>query len=103
MASKDDVKRHVKELPERAQKLSFRKDRFLAKRGDALIWSADLAHGGSPISRDRTRKSVVAHYCPAEIVPSYYEHRRAKGRIPYKDGIAYYSTNQYSFDPIGPP
>lgn len=36
---------------------------FHAKAGDALIWSANLVHGGKPISEDgRTRWSQVTHY-----------------------------------------
>lgn len=37
--------------------------RFLAKKGDALIWSANLLHGGSPqLNFDKTRWSQVTHY-----------------------------------------
>ncbi len=36
---------------------------FLAKKGQALIWAANLMHGGSPqINRDATRWSQVTHY-----------------------------------------
>lgn len=46
--------------------------KFFAKRGDILIWHADLAHGGSPIARpDVTRKSLVGHYCPESALPHY--------------------------------
>lgn len=35
----------------------------LLKKGQALVWAANLAHGGSPITRpDATRRSLVAHY-----------------------------------------
>ena len=44
-----------------------------ARKGDALIWAADLAHGGKPISQDHTRLSIVTHYCPAEVAPLYFE------------------------------
>lgn len=49
--------------------------RFLARKGDVLIWSADLVHGGSPVaaSPERpTRRSLVAHYCPADCRPAYF-------------------------------
>jgi ectoine hydroxylase-related dioxygenase (phytanoyl-CoA dioxygenase family) len=37
--------------------------RFLAKKGDALIWAANLLHGGSPhLNRQATRWSQVTHY-----------------------------------------
>ncbi len=36
---------------------------FHAKKGQALIWAANLLHGGSPhINRSRTRWSQVTHY-----------------------------------------
>ena len=39
------------------------KEIFLAKRGQALIWTAALLHGGEPIlDRTRTRWSQVTHY-----------------------------------------
>ncbi|MFN3737490.1 phytanoyl-CoA dioxygenase family protein [Hydrogenophaga sp.] len=37
--------------------------RFIAKKGQALIWSAGLVHGGSKMAdKDRTRWSMVTHY-----------------------------------------
>jgi ectoine hydroxylase-related dioxygenase (phytanoyl-CoA dioxygenase family) len=45
---------------------------FMAKRGDILVWHADLAHGGAPITDPRlTRKSLVGHYCPQSAVPHF--------------------------------
>lgn len=44
---------------------------FLAKRGQALIWAANLLHGGSPqIDPTRTRWSQVTHYYFADCL--YY-------------------------------
>lgn len=41
----------------------LRCETFLAKRGDVLIWSSELLHGGTPIQDpNKTRKSVVFHY-----------------------------------------
>jgi hypothetical protein len=43
--------------------LGLKKERFYAKKGDALIWTANLLHGGGK-QRDvnRTRWSQVTHY-----------------------------------------
>jgi hypothetical protein len=49
---------------------------FAARRGDVLVWHADLAHGGNPVSRDITRKSVVTHCCPRHAAPVFAEHGR---------------------------
>ena len=45
---------------------------FRARKGDILIWHADLVHAGGPIEDlNRTRKSFVVHYARVdEAVPS---------------------------------
>ncbi len=46
---------------------------FLAKKGDVLIWHANLLHAGSPILDSQlTRHSMVAHYF-ADGVLQYHE------------------------------
>jgi ectoine hydroxylase len=46
---------------------------FTARRGDVLVWHANLLHGGRGIAReDATRKSLVAHYF-AKGVLCYHE------------------------------
>lgn len=71
-----EIEAHDHGLPERAKQAGLREETLLAKKGDVMIWSADLAHGGRPISHTATRRSVVAHYCPAEIAPLSFERRR---------------------------
>lgn len=44
---------------------------FLPKKGDALIWASDLVHGGTKMENDRTRKSIVTHYCPVGVAPKF--------------------------------
>ncbi|MBC7748561.1 MAG: phytanoyl-CoA dioxygenase family protein [Methylotenera sp.] len=52
---------------------NFERKTFEAKKGDLLIWHANLLHGGSPILRpDSTRKSMVLHFY-AENVICYHE------------------------------
>jgi ectoine hydroxylase-related dioxygenase (phytanoyl-CoA dioxygenase family) len=59
---------------------------FRPKKGDTLIWSADLAHGGAPVSdRSLTRRSQVGHYCPDGVSPNYFSYRpdrQHKVRVP---------------------
>ena len=39
------------------------KELFLAKKGDAIIWHANLFHGAEPhLDKSKTRKSMVFHY-----------------------------------------
>jgi len=51
-------------------------EHFYPRAGDVLIWDALLAHGGARISTEQTRRSVVTHFCPAEVAPHYFEHSR---------------------------
>jgi phytanoyl-CoA hydroxylase len=41
----------------------LKKEVFKAKRGDVLIWHANLVHGGEPhLNKNKTRQSMVLHY-----------------------------------------
>jgi hypothetical protein len=47
---------------------------FMAKKGDVLIWHADLMHGGAKIDNPAfTRKSLVCHYMPLGVMPTFYD------------------------------
>ena len=62
------------QLHEQAKERGLKKASFLAKKGDILIWHADLAHGGNKITTETTtRRSLVTHYCPENIKPKYYD------------------------------
>lgn len=68
-----EVEQHVTSLRNRAQSLGIDKKILAAKRGDVLVWHADLVHGGNPVSADITRKSLVTHYCPKRMSPLFSE------------------------------
>ncbi len=62
------------------------------RKGQALVWAANLAHGGSPVGDpNATRRSLVTHfyfegclyYTPMESDP---EHRRYAARLPLNVG-----------------
>jgi len=89
-----DYPRHIELIKRQAEGLGLKKERFLARRGDVLFWNADLAHGGSPISGDFTRKSIVTHYCPKDVVPAYFENAQNRELRSY-DGKAFYSASNY--------
>jgi hypothetical protein len=73
-----EIPAHVKNLIRLAQVEGLEKSVFAAKKGDALIWHADLVHGGNPISHDVTCKSVVTHYCPKRRAPLFAERMQLK-------------------------
>lgn len=51
------------------QQRQLEERRFLPKRGQALIWHANLLHGGTPVSdRASTRWSQVTHYFFADCL-----------------------------------
>jgi ectoine hydroxylase len=55
---------------------------FEARRGDVLIWHANLIHGGSPITRPgATRRSMVCHYFAEEVI-CYHEMSQRPALIP---------------------
>jgi phytanoyl-CoA hydroxylase len=46
-----------------AETYRYARGSFLGRKGDVLIWHADLAHGGSPLKHPGiTRKSLVTHF-----------------------------------------
>lgn len=51
----------------------FSSKTFLPKKGDILIWHANLLHGGCPMTSDSsTRKSMVLHYYASDVI-CYHE------------------------------
>jgi phytanoyl-CoA hydroxylase len=61
----------IRSLKDKIAQFGLEKDIFRPKKGDALIWAADLVHGGSKITNDNTRMSLVTHYCPLAVEPNY--------------------------------
>jgi phytanoyl-CoA hydroxylase len=75
---------HLESLHVRSKEQGLQLQSFLPKKGDALIWAADLAHGGSPITDPhRSRRSLVTHYTSGSTAPHYLRYLpfyRRKGR-----------------------
>lgn len=54
---------YEKMIEEKIIQNGIKKEIFLPKKGDVLIWHANLFHGGEPhINKSKTRKSMVLHY-----------------------------------------
>lgn len=50
-------------LEQKVKDLGLKKEIFRAKKGDLLIWHANILHGGEPhLDKSKTRKSLVYHY-----------------------------------------
>jgi len=64
---------YEKMLEEKVIEHKIEKKIFKAKKGDLLIWHANLLHGGEPHSnKSKTRKSMVFHYFNTDCV-CYHE------------------------------
>lgn len=60
---KQSYKEYEKFLEKKVQELGLKKEIFRAKKGDLLIWHANILHGGEPhLDKSKTRKSLVYHY-----------------------------------------
>lgn len=64
---------YEKMISEKMKELQLEKAQFFAKKGDLLIWHANLFHGGDPhLNKTKTRKSMVLHYFKEDAV-CYHE------------------------------
>ena len=81
-------------LEAQAEKHNQPRTTFLANKGDALIWAADLAHGGTVATKSPqpTRLSLVTHYCPVDARPSYFDLDDFNSIILAEDGGKYASS-----------
>ena len=73
----------------RESSAAFPKRTFLARKGDALFWHANLVHGGSArADPDRSRKALVCHYFAAGAV-TYHDLSGDKTRLHRKGMYAF--------------
>lgn len=60
-------------IEKKINETNLKKQTFHAKKGDVLIWHANLCHGGDPhLNKNRTRKSMVFHYFGEDAI-CYHE------------------------------
>jgi Phytanoyl-CoA dioxygenase (PhyH) len=90
------AKGHDGDMKEYGQTLEFvhqqmdehglKAERFMAKKGDVLIWHGDLMHGGAKIVDPAlTRMSLVAHFMPLGVMPNFYDFSNVN-TYAYRDG-----------------
>ena len=69
--------RFLKSLNEDAEKYGHTRGSFQAKKGDVLLWHADLAHSDAKVTRPgATRRSMVTHFTAAQQQPFYRRHNQ---------------------------
>ncbi|MGH1516783.1 phytanoyl-CoA dioxygenase family protein [Chryseobacterium sp. JK1] len=60
---KKSYKAYEEFLEDKVKELGLKKEIFRAKKGDLLIWHANILHGGEPhTDKNKTRKSLVYHF-----------------------------------------
>ena len=91
------ARRHEDLLEQWAERFGLAKQVLIVKKGDVLIWHADLIHGGNPVSPDSTRKSIVTHYCPKYVVPLFCEQHEVT--FHEHDGHLFTSSHYAGFPP----
>lgn len=70
---KNDYPDYEDMVEELIVKHSLQKEELLARKGDVLLWHANLIHGGAPIRNAAlTRKSMVVHYYADDVI-KYHE------------------------------
>jgi phytanoyl-CoA hydroxylase len=90
-----------RQMSQHADQLGLERKTFRPRKGDVLIWAADLAHGGGEV-RDPalTRRSLVGHYCPATVEPVYFKlSPKHRACVPLGDGS--YSSQHYAIQAAG--
>jgi hypothetical protein len=61
-------------LEEIAAEQGLKREYLHIPKGSALMWAADLMHGGARISSPHTRRSLVTHYAPKSARIPYHPH-----------------------------
>jgi len=66
---KMSYEKYEDKIEEIVQKSDYERKNFLAKKGDILIWHANLLHGGEEVANpESTRKSMVFHYYATDAI-----------------------------------
>jgi phytanoyl-CoA hydroxylase len=73
MLGKHNYPPYAAMIKKKIRENKFEKEVFIAKKGDLLIWHANLLHGGEPHKNlELSRKSMVLHYLKKDVI-CYHE------------------------------
>jgi phytanoyl-CoA hydroxylase len=104
LPSRDGRDQHIeylRGLHEEAKRRGIQMESFLPKKGDALIWAGDLAHGGRQITKpEATRRSLVTHYCPEDVLPYYASYTNFFYKKSTDVEGCFYSARHYDLRPV---
>ncbi len=86
-----DEQRYLDSLHQKSQERGLVRSQFRPRRGDLVIWHADLCHGGSRQTNPAlTRRSLVTHFCPVDNDPDYFSKYPHGGRQRHAPSGAYF-------------
>lgn len=76
----DDPSAYARGLEQACQERGLSYERFMAKKGDVLFWTADLVHRSHhrTLPTETSRLSCVTHYCPDTTTPYWFNHHPTK-------------------------
>lgn len=91
---------YLDQLHTQAKARGIALEHFHARRGDVLIWHADLAHGGARMEGPRkTRRSFVVHYCPFNVKPKYRDRVASQYHeypvVENGEAVGYFASRHY--------
>jgi uncharacterized protein YndB with AHSA1/START domain len=86
----DDDRDFLRHVREEAQRLGCPLQRFRPRKGDVLLWHADLVHGGAKRELPhQTRQSLVTHYCPVNVDPEWLGEIPSSPKLEHQPGCFY--------------
>ena len=93
----DDSKAYARELEQACVQRGLAYERFMAKKGDVLFWTADLAHRSHQrtLPDGTSRLSCVTHYCPDTTTPFWFRHHEDKRHFADYGADAKLASMQY--------
>jgi ectoine hydroxylase-related dioxygenase (phytanoyl-CoA dioxygenase family) len=101
--SRDDETALRDHLQKEIDRLGCPKRDFFAKKGDVLIWAADLIHASNPRTRpeEETRLSLVTHYCPESVRPFWMRLLPAHRHLQPVDDVGFIASQYYELPVTG--
>jgi hypothetical protein len=86
----DDLADFLRHVRAESERLGCELRRFHPRKGDVLLWHADLVHGGARRALpDVTRKSFVTHFCPVDVDPEWLGEMPSSPRLEHAPGCFY--------------
>lgn len=83
LLGKKDYSEYEAMMAAKIRENGLQKKIFTARKGDLIIWHANLFHGGEPhLNKNKTRKSMVFHYYAAHCI-CYHEISQRPALMPY--------------------